>query len=461
MFSTRCALVSAALLCTSFVHAETLKFTERNAHFTPVFQFQTIRHAFELTNAGDKPLRLLRAEPRSGRGTVSGVPATIAAGASFSITVDLPVGSALGVTSSRFALFTDEPDVERYRFSLSGFVQNAFEPEVSLLDFGDVRRGTKAERTLDLNTRESADWKLTGVADAPDFVKVSVNGHSVNATLLPSAPLGFVIGEVVLTTSLANQPEVAVSLRGYVAGELQPAARALSLGTVEIGSTASAKLAIRSSKSADQPLILTSSAPAPWRLKTMACKPVSNDCTVVEISGQPTDGGPFTGELLVKRAGSAEPALSIRFFGIALKPGQVVRDVLAANNDAPETESVDKAFAEATQPKAGNGLGTATPATGTRSAEGAGPVRLNWSAKDEAKTFGYLIYRASDRAGPFVRVSKDIIQVSKVSANENRYEFIDSDVQTGQTYFYYVDSIDSTGIKKRLSPVMQKAVTAE
>ena len=164
---------------------------------------------------------------------------------------------------------------------------------------------------------------------------------------------------------------------------------------------------------------------------------------------------------MVKKAGSTEPALPVRFFGIALKPGQVVRDVLASNDDAPETESTDKTIAKAMQPTTGNEQANATPANGTRSTKGAGPVSLHWSAKDEAKTFGYLVYRASDRAGPFVRVVKDIIQVSKVSATENRYEFVDSDVQAGKTYFYYVDSIDLTGIRKRLSPVMQKAVTGK
>ncbi|MGB4859460.1 MAG: hypothetical protein WBP11_09055 [Dokdonella sp.] len=461
MFPIRRALVSAALLCASFVHAETLKFAERNAKFAPVFQFQTVQHAFEVSNTGDKPVRLISAEPRSGRGTISGVPATIAAGATYSIAVDVPLGAALGATSSRFALFTDEPDVERYRFSLSGFVQNAFEPEVPLLEFGDVVRGNAVERQFELSTREASDWKLVDVADAPDFVKVSLSAHTVKAILLPTAPPGFVIGELVLTTSLASQPKVTLGLRGYVTGELQASARALSLGTVEIGSTASAKLAIRSSTSADHPLKLTMSAPEPWHLTTLPCEPVSNECAVVEISGQPKGVGPFTGELTVKKTGSAEPALPIRFVGIALKPGQVVRDVLASNNDAPETESIDKAIAKAMQPKTETDQTAATPATGTRSAEGAGPVRLHWSAKDESKTFGYLVYRATDRAGPFVRVSKAIIQVSKLSATENRYEFVDSDIQVGKTYFYYVDSIDSTGIRKRLSPVMQKAVTAE
>lgn len=480
----RFLLLALALPLAAIAHAESLRFTEKHVRFDTTYQYQTVRHDFVLTNDGERPVKLLRAEPRSGRGSVSGVPATLSPGGSATLTVELPLESTLGEAAFRFAVFTDEPDVERYRFSLSGFVQAAFDPEVNLLDFGDVRRGDTPSRELTLASREAQDWKLTGIVSKPSFIKAVIRDNHVLATVTPDAPSGFVIGEIVLSTSMPNQPRVAISLRGYVTGKLVTSTRALSLGTVTIGSVGKAGFSVRAPSIKGLQNQLTATVVAPWITRIRACVPVAADCAVVDVVGTPVQGGPFSGEVVLGINGEADQALPVRFFGVALKPGQVVRDAMLASSDVDQTESIASAVAKMTAvpskqvptnamaveatpsaSTAGPAATSSAPAAGAnaaasnRQAEGAGPVRLHWVAVDEAKLFGYVVYRSASRAGPFLRVSKDVIPVL-TTVGEHRYEFVDNDVKAGETWHYYVDSLSRTGQKQRLSPVLQKKVLA-
>jgi hypothetical protein len=100
----------------------------------------------------------------------------------------------------------------------------------------------------------------------------------------------------------------------------------------------------------------------------------------------------------------------------------------------------------------------APTATAAASAE----VVLEWSARNEEGVYGYLVYRSLRREGPYRRINADIIHARHVPAPAiSSYRFVDREVETGRTYYYYLDSVSQSGLKQRLSGVIEKEIAGE
>jgi len=87
-------------------------------------------------------------------------------------------------------------------------------------------------------------------------------------------------------------------------------------------------------------------------------------------------------------------------------------------------------------------------------------VTLKWSALNEGAVYGYLVYRAEQRQGPFLRTNPEIIHIDEPAGADtaNSYRFVDTDVEPGVTYYYYLDTISLEGRKTRFSGVIKKTV---
>ena len=92
--------------------------------------------------------------------------------------------------------------------------------------------------------------------------------------------------------------------------------------------------------------------------------------------------------------------------------------------------------------------------------EGPSPpgVTLSWQARQEEGVYGYLVYRSDRREGPFIRINRDIIHARGVEVEIAGYRFVDTDVGVGRTYYYYLDTISTSGRKQRFSGVVSKQV---
>ena len=86
---------------------------------------------------------------------------------------------------------------------------------------------------------------------------------------------------------------------------------------------------------------------------------------------------------------------------------------------------------------------------------------LKWRAASEAGIYGYLIYRAEDRVGPFQRVNQAIVRVPADGAEEHRYAYVDDDLVPGQTYYYYLDAVSTGGVKQRFSGILSKEASSD
>ncbi|HLA79321.1 MAG TPA: hypothetical protein VJU18_17220 [Vicinamibacteria bacterium] len=86
-------------------------------------------------------------------------------------------------------------------------------------------------------------------------------------------------------------------------------------------------------------------------------------------------------------------------------------------------------------------------------------VTLTWKVKGGQDVYGCLVYRAGRREGPFLRISPRILRLPPGSGEDARdLSFVDTRVEKGKTYYYYLDIVRDSGTKERFSPVLSKTV---
>ena len=276
--------VAAAVLCVAApAAAESLEFIgDRHAAFADTYQFATVEHEFRLTNRGEREVTITDAFALSDDGQVRFDRQPIPPGGPTTVTVTQPVGDRLGTTSFRFALITDEPGSPRYRFSLSGFVQSAYDPEAVHLDLGfvDRRRGGTAQ--LELYSREVEHLRTAEVAaDHPGFTiatepaGLSGEGLRVRVTATPDLPRGLVFGTAVLETNVEHQPRFELSYAVNAFDDVVPAANPVAFGLVRAGTEAIETVEVRSRSGADFEIEHASSSLG----------------DILEVSWRPCEGG--------------------------------------------------------------------------------------------------------------------------------------------------------------------------
>ena len=95
---------------------------------------------------------------------------------------------------------------------------------------------------------------------------------------------------------------------------------------------------------------------------------------------------------------------------------------------------------------------TNSPATESLSGSGVAPIQhsvdLSWGASSSSNLQGYNVYRAGVSGGPYAAV---------VSANSGT-TFVDASVQSGQTYFYVVTAVDTSGTESAYSNQVQAVI---
>lgn len=447
--------------------AESLTITPKHARFEPAVVSSTVQQTYRIENTSTHAVAIKSWKAISGAGQIRNLPDSLAAGEARNIEVDVPLERGPGTQGFRFALFTDEADVERYRFTLSGFAFSLISPENPSLNFGNRAVAPGTRQDIELSARESTPLKLTRVLSKPDWIDVEIDGTTLRARTRATTTLGIQAGTVRVATNLKEQPWVDIPVRAILSGALTPSVYAVGFKPVEVGQRIHADIDITysgSRKFSD----LVANSPEGWTLRRSPCadaKPGTSACMHFAFERTLGEPGRSTGEFVFEMPGEAR--LAIPFGTMALDKDQKVRELLVdeegskANREpfdlrqAIQSDTSTPADASSAPP-------AAAPAANVARAKGAGPVHIQWRASNEAKVFGYMVYRATDRAGPFVRVTpRPIPRLGDGTATGTQaYRFTDADVSVGTTYFYYVDSVSSTGTTSRLSPVMSKTVTA-
>jgi len=88
----------------------------------------------------------------------------------------------------------------------------------------------------------------------------------------------------------------------------------------------------------------------------------------------------------------------------------------------------------------------------------AAPVRVEWSTETEMNTAGFDLYRGTSQDGPFdVKVNDQLIPASPDPLTGGEYSFIDRTAQSGVTYYYQLQEVETTGAVNTHGPIAVRA----
>ncbi|MFN8596887.1 MAG: hypothetical protein U0559_11985 [Anaerolineae bacterium] len=74
-------------------------------------------------------------------------------------------------------------------------------------------------------------------------------------------------------------------------------------------------------------------------------------------------------------------------------------------------------------------------------------VTVEWSTASELNTAGFNLYRADRPDGPFTQINSDLIPASPDPLVGGSYAFTDTHVIGGQTYYYKLEDVETSGAK--------------
>ena len=80
-------------------------------------------------------------------------------------------------------------------------------------------------------------------------------------------------------------------------------------------------------------------------------------------------------------------------------------------------------------------------------------VQVAWETASETGNLGFYLYRSDSAAGPFVRITDQLIAGFSLSTEERQYAYADTDVISGQTYYYKLEDLDIHGQRTFHGPV--------
>ncbi len=82
-----------------------------------------------------------------------------------------------------------------------------------------------------------------------------------------------------------------------------------------------------------------------------------------------------------------------------------------------------------------------------------GFVLLSWTTASEVNTAGFNIYRSEKRDGPYTQINSQIIPTSFDKVAGAKYQYQDTTVEPGKTYYYQLEDVELGGTVKRHDPV--------
>jgi hypothetical protein len=87
---------------------------------------------------------------------------------------------------------------------------------------------------------------------------------------------------------------------------------------------------------------------------------------------------------------------------------------------------------------------------------------IKWSTASEVENFGYDVFRGDKEEGPFTRLNAKTIPGAGTVDEPRAYQYVDTTIEVGKAYWYYVESISLAGVREKFTPVFQsKAKNAD
>ncbi len=80
-----------------------------------------------------------------------------------------------------------------------------------------------------------------------------------------------------------------------------------------------------------------------------------------------------------------------------------------------------------------------------------------WSLASEQDNFGFDVFRGDSEKGDFAKLNKDPILGAGTTDETQKYSWRDDTIDPCKDYWYYVESISTTGVREKMTPTFKAA----
>ena len=80
-----------------------------------------------------------------------------------------------------------------------------------------------------------------------------------------------------------------------------------------------------------------------------------------------------------------------------------------------------------------------------------------WSLASEQDNFGFDVFRGDTENGEFAKLNKDPILGAGTTDETQKYSWRDDTIDPCKDYWYYVESISTTGVREKMTPTFKAA----
>jgi hypothetical protein len=80
---------------------------------------------------------------------------------------------------------------------------------------------------------------------------------------------------------------------------------------------------------------------------------------------------------------------------------------------------------------------------------------VKWKTASEQDSFGFEVFRGDSEKGEFAKLNKDPMLGAGTSDETHAYEFRDDTIDPCRSYWYYVESISTSGAREKFTPTFQ------
>ncbi len=84
-------------------------------------------------------------------------------------------------------------------------------------------------------------------------------------------------------------------------------------------------------------------------------------------------------------------------------------------------------------------------------------ILVEWTTASEVETAGFHLYRSEAPAGPFVRVSHQLIPAANDPLVGHTYVFTDTQALPGHTYYYRLEEVEMNGKAIQHGPIVVRS----
>ncbi|MEO7325818.1 MAG: hypothetical protein ABIW82_13420 [Dokdonella sp.] len=425
-------------------------------------QFESITCDIELKNSGSAAIRIFDARAISRWDSIERETTVPAHGTAY-LRATVGINDSVGFAHRSFQFKTDEPGLLSSRGAeVQAFVSSVLDDSAPAIDFGVVKLSDDVlpVKTIALSSREVSNFRILEIMDKPDYLDASIaqDGRTLKVSVEKNAPWGLRHERVKLKINAPQQREAWIKVDANVQGDVVPDTNPVLLGLMRTNNRNEVLIRLSSISSKTFKIGSVDIKGIKGSTKIAPCTPDAAGCRVVKLAiAKDQIQGRLSGILSVELPDFKQTLPIELGGGLLLAPEVKIRDMNKENEKALQDRgNLQSAATPPAEQKKMDVKQAIEQAIEKKDQEvapppGNGPL-LRWSVAHQVGYHGYIIYRADAQAGPYFRVSRELIPVaSNEGTDTGSYQWRDNLAESGKTYWYSIGLVKDDGDKVALS----------